>query len=117
MKAIRICEFGDAAVLQPAEVPEPRPGEGEVLIEVKAAGVNYADILMRQGSYSGGLSLPFVPGFEAAGVVLETGRGVSDWKPGQRVMGTVPPEDHGLLCRESSDAGMAAHADPGTTQL
>ena len=89
MKAIRISEFGDARVLEPAEVPEPRPGEGEVLIEVKAAGVNYADILMRQGSYSGGLSLPYVPGFEAAGVVRETGRGVHDWKPGQRVMGTV----------------------------
>ena len=89
MKAIQIPEFGNAAVLRMADLPEPRPGEGEVLIAVKAAGVNYADIMMREGRYSLRQSLPFVPGFEAAGVVLETGAGVADWKPGQRVMGTV----------------------------
>ncbi|MBI2817746.1 MAG: NADPH:quinone oxidoreductase family protein [Acidobacteria bacterium] len=94
MKAIQIREYGEASVLQIAEVQEPRPRQGEVLIEVKAAGVNYADILMRRGSY-GRRSLPFVPGFEAAGIVLQPGPGVTEWKPGQRVMGTVLRETCG----------------------
>ena len=101
MKAIRISEFGDPAVLKMAEVPEPRPREGEVLIEVKAAGVNYADILMRRGHYGVKQSLPFVPGFEAAGVVLEAGQGVSDWKPGQRAMGTVFRETCGCYAEKA----------------
>jgi len=89
MRAIQIREFGDNAELHPAEIPEPRPGEGEVLLQVKAAGVNYADILMRRGEYAGRLPLPYVPGFEAAGVILETGKKVNGWRPGQRVMGTA----------------------------
>ena len=50
MKAIQIHQFGEAEVLRYEEVPEPRPKEGEVLVEVKAAGVNYADILTRRAS-------------------------------------------------------------------
>jgi len=101
MKAIQISEYGDAAVLLPSDVPEPRPRDGEVLVEVKAAGVNYADILMRRGSYGGRQTLPFVPGFEAAGVVLQTGQGVAEWKPGQRVMGTVLRETCGCYAERA----------------
>lgn len=101
MKAIQISEYGDATVLLSAEVPEPRPRDGEVLVEVKAAGVNYADILMRRGGYGGRQTLPFVPGFEAAGVVLRTGEGVADWKPGQRVMGTVLRETCGCYAERA----------------
>lgn len=89
MKAIQIREFGDDAELRLTEVSEPRPREGEVVVEVKAAGVNYADILMRRGGYAGRRPLPYIPGFEAAGIVRETGKGVSQWRPGDRVMGTV----------------------------
>lgn len=89
MRAIQISEFGDKAELRQAEVPDPTPGPGEVLVEVKAAGVNYADLLMCRGTYGGKRPLPFTPGFEAAGVVTAMGGGVTDWKVGDRVMGTV----------------------------
>ena len=100
MKAIQIHEFGEAEVLRYEELPEPWPKEGEVLVEVRAAGVNYADILTRRGKYSQ-KPLPFVPGFEAAGVILETGRGVQDWKPGQRVMGTVLRDTSGCYAQKA----------------
>lgn len=101
MKAIQIRESGDASVLQIAEVSEPRAGQGEVLVDVKAAGVNFADILMRRGSYSVRREGPWIPGFEAAGVLVETGAGVSDWKPGQRVMGTVLRETCGCYAERA----------------
>ncbi|MGH9784061.1 MAG: quinone oxidoreductase family protein, partial [Terriglobia bacterium] len=89
MKAIQIKELSENAEFNLVEIPEPSPRPGEVLVEVKAVGVNYADILMCRGGYRGKRPLPFVPGFEAAGVVLATGAGVENWRAGQRVMGTV----------------------------
>ena len=89
MRAIQISEFSEKAELRLADVPEPNAGPGEVLVEVKAVGVNYADLLMCRGRYGGKRPLPFTPGFEAAGVVVQAGEGVKDWRAGQRVMGTV----------------------------
>ncbi len=89
MRAIQISEFSEKAELRQVDVPEPEPGPGEVLVDVKAAGVNYADLLMCRGRYGGKRLPPFIPGFEAAGVVTATGDGVKDWQAGQRVMGTV----------------------------
>ncbi|MBI4492863.1 MAG: NAD(P)H-quinone oxidoreductase [Chloroflexi bacterium] len=85
MKAIRIHQFGGPEALCYEEAPEPQPGEGEVLIRVKAVGVNFADLLMRMGAYPS-RDLPLVPGLEAAGVVETLGPGVSGLQPGQRVM-------------------------------
>ncbi len=99
MRAILVNEFGEDAEQVLAEVPEP--GEGEVLVEVKAIGVNYADILMRRGKYGDRLPPPYTPGFEAAGVILKTGKGVTDWKPGQRVMGTVPRQQCGCYAEQA----------------
>lgn len=101
MKAIQIREFGEASVLQIAEVAEPRAGHGEVLVDVKAVGVNFADILMRRGGYSVRRQPPWILGFEAAGVVVGTGAGVSEWKPGQRVMGTVLRETSGCYAERA----------------
>lgn len=86
MKAIRVEEFGDPEVLEPVEVERPSPGEGEVLIEVKSAGVNYADTMRRQNEYVEPQTLPFVPGSEVAGVVAEVGPGVEDASEGDRVV-------------------------------
>jgi len=101
MKAIQIRELGEDPDLRLVEIPEPRPGAGEVLVDVKAAGVNYADVLMCRGRYGGRRPLPFVPGFEAAGVVTEVGRGVENWRPGQRVMGTVLRETCGCYAEKA----------------
>lgn len=86
MKAIRVEEFGDPEVLEPVEVERPSPDEGEVLIEVKSAGVNYADTMRRQNQYVEPQTLPFVPGSEVAGVVAEVGPGVEDVTEGDRVV-------------------------------
>ncbi len=83
MKAIRITKTGDASVLTLEEVAMPRPGVGEVLLKLKAAGLNFIDIYLRTGRYE--RPLPFTPGFEGAGIVEALGEGVSDVKVGDRV--------------------------------
>ena len=89
MKAVRINEFGGLEVLQWEDVPEPTPRAGQVLIKVDSAGVNYADIMRRQGNYPGP-DLPATLGLEAAGTITELGEGVSGLSVGQRVMAMGP---------------------------
>lgn len=76
MRAAQVTEFGDRDVLQVNEVETPEPGDGEVRIEVKAAGINFADIMQRRGHYQGGPKPPYIPGLEVAGVIDEVGDGV-----------------------------------------
>lgn len=86
MKTIVIHESGGPEVLRCEDWPEPRsPGEGEVLIRMHAAGLNFADHLIRIGAY-GPTQRPTVPGLEGAGVIEAVGPGVSGIVPGQRVM-------------------------------
>ena len=83
MKAIRITQNGDASVLQVQSLPQPKPGNGEALVRLKAAGLNFIDIYMRTGRYP--RELPYTPGLEASGIVEETGSGVTEVKVGDRV--------------------------------
>jgi NADPH2:quinone reductase len=88
MRAVRVHELGGPDVLRYEEVPEPQPRAGEVLVKVAAAGVNYLDIYYRSGFHWGGhhgRALPYIPGAEAAGTVLELGPNVTDVKVGDRV--------------------------------
>ena len=85
MKAIRAHTFGEPDVLQLDEVGDPVPGPGEVVIDVKAAGVNPADTYMRTGVYAVVPDLPYTPGGDAAGVISATGEGVSEFSIGDRV--------------------------------
>ena len=89
MKAVRIEEFGDLGVLQWKDVPEPTIRPGQVIIKVDSSGVNYADIMRRQGNYPGP-DLPSTLGLEAAGTITEVGEGVEGLSVGQRVMGMGP---------------------------
>src|SRR5919202_674622 len=86
MKAIRVDEFGDSGVLKLIESERPSPGEGEVLIEVRAVGVNYADTMRRRNQYVVETTLPFVPGSEVSGIVAEIGPGVEDVGAGDRLV-------------------------------
>jgi len=86
MLAVQFSEHGDADVLQLVDLPTPRPGAGEVLIKVAAAGVNYADIWQRKGLSPTPLTLPYVSGYEVAGVIEALGDGVTNGPVGQRVM-------------------------------
>ncbi|MBL4640122.1 MAG: NADPH:quinone oxidoreductase family protein [Kordiimonadaceae bacterium] len=88
MKAVLCKELGPADQLVVGEVDTPTPGKGEVLIDVKAAGLNFPDVLMIQGKYQFQPDLPFVPGGEAAGVVTELGEGVTNVNVGDRVIFT-----------------------------
>ena len=81
-RAIRIERLGPPETLAEREVPLPRPGPGEVHLRVEAAGVNFADLMMRVGLYGTVPPRPFSPGFEVAGVVVETGPGVEGWAQG-----------------------------------
>ncbi|HEV7528169.1 MAG TPA: NADPH:quinone oxidoreductase family protein [Solirubrobacteraceae bacterium] len=76
MRAIQMTEFGGPEVLTLAELPKPQPGDGEVLIRVSRAGLNFADTHMRTNSYVRKATLPLVPGGEVAGVREDTGERV-----------------------------------------
>ncbi|CAA9485201.1 MAG: Quinone oxidoreductase [uncultured Rubrobacteraceae bacterium] len=90
MKAWRVHEPGDPKdALKLEEVDEPKPGPGEVLVEVEAAALNFFDILLCQGKYQERPDPPFTPGAEVAGTVVETGSGVAI-QPGTRVLATPP---------------------------
>lgn len=89
MKAISIRQHGGPEVLEIDNIPEPAPQNGEVLINIEFAGVNYIDTYHREGLYPVGL--PFVPGIEAAGTVEEVGEGVRDFRPGERVAYCLTP--------------------------
>ena len=87
MKAVRCTAWGppDSLVLQ--DLPEPVAGPGDIVVDVKAAGVNFPDVLTVQGKYQVRPPLPFTPGNEFAGVVRAVGAGVDGFAPGQRVIG------------------------------
>src|SRR5918992_6144866 len=76
MRAILIEEFGGPEVLKLADVPVPEPGDGEVLIRVERAGMNYADTHQRTNSYLARAEVPMVPGAEVAGIREDTGERV-----------------------------------------
>ncbi|MGI8602596.1 MAG: NADPH:quinone reductase [Verrucomicrobiales bacterium] len=84
MKAIRVHRFGGPDVLEIEDVPLPRPGAGEVLIRIKAIGVNPVETYLRSGS-SAAHSLPYTPGSDSAGIIEITGEGVTACKTGDRV--------------------------------
>ena len=89
MKAIRIHEFGGAANLRLEETEKPTAGADEVLIKTAAAGINYADTMLRQNKYMFTPELPFILGFEVAGTVEAAGANVQNLQVGQRVLATM----------------------------
>src|SRR3954463_4911572 len=86
MRAPVLPRTGDCTVFEIQERPEPSVGPGRVRIRVKAAGVNFADLMARQGLYSDAPDLPCVLGYEGAGDVEDVGEGVEGVQPGDRVM-------------------------------
>ncbi|MEU0740111.1 NAD(P)H-quinone oxidoreductase [Streptomyces sp. NPDC006134] len=144
MHAITITEPGGPEVLVWDEVPDPVPGEGEVLVEVVASAVNRADIMQRQGFYDPPPGAPHHPGLECSGRIAALGPGVSGWSVGDEVCAllggggyaekvAVPagqllpvPEGVGLkeaaalpevVCTVWSNVFMVAHLRPGETLL
>jgi putative PIG3 family NAD(P)H quinone oxidoreductase len=144
MHAITISQPGGPEALVWAEVPDPVPGEGEVLVEVAASAVNRADILQRQGFYSPPPGASPYPGLECSGTIAALGPGVSGWAVGDQVCallagggyaekvvvpaGQLLPVPKGLSLRQAaalpevvctvwSNVFMVAHLRPGETLL
>ena len=84
MKAIRVHQFGEPDVLKLEDVPDPKPGPGQVVVNVKAVGVNPVDTYIRSGKY-GPVPFPYTPGSDVAGVVESVGADVKRCKAGDRV--------------------------------
>ena len=89
MRALVVHEFGPVSSHQIEEVPEPKIGSRDVLVDVKAIGLNYPDTLMLQGKYQTRPDRPFVPGRDAAGVVLAVGADVTRVRKGDRINAQV----------------------------
>ncbi|MFF2657477.1 NAD(P)H-quinone oxidoreductase [Kitasatospora sp. NPDC058032] len=144
MHAMTIPEPGGPEALVWAEVPDPVPGEGEVLVEVAATAVNRADLLQRQGFYDPPPGSPRHPGLECAGRITALGPGVSGWAVGDEVcallvgggyaervavpVGQLLPVPPGLtpeqaaalpevVCTVWSNVFLTAHLRPGETLL
>ncbi|MFD3417083.1 NAD(P)H-quinone oxidoreductase [Streptomyces decoyicus] len=144
MRAITIPEPGGPEALVWADVPDPKPAEGEVLIEVAASAVNRADLLQRQGFYDPPPGSSLYPGLECSGRIVELGPGVHGWAVGDEVCallsgggyaekvavpaGQLLPVPDGLdlvsaaalpevTCTVWSNVFMIAHLRPGETLL
>src|SRR5262249_2760283 len=89
MRALLCRSLGGIGALEVAQVESPRLGPGQVRIQTRASGVNFPDILMVEGKYQIKPELPFIPGLEVAGVVLECAEGVEHVGPGHRVLAFV----------------------------
>jgi NADPH2:quinone reductase len=109
MRAVRIHELTGPSGLQVDEVEAPTPGAGEVAIDVRAAGVNFPEVLLSYGKYQFKPAAPFVPGGEVAGVVAAVGDGVSSLRVGDRVAATML---HGAFAERVVVPELAAVALP-----
>src|SRR3989442_2523340 len=90
MRAVICRAWGAVDDLTVEDVAPPAPGRGQVVIDVQATGVNYADSIMVAGRYQTRPTLPFSPGLEAAGIVTQCGDGVTRYQPGDHVMAILP---------------------------
>jgi NADPH:quinone reductase len=130
VKAIVVREFGEPDVMRVEELPNPAPGPGQVLVRIRAVGVNPVDTYIRKGAYARRPKLPYTPGADAAGTVKAVGSGVVHLVPGQRVYvtGTIagaygacaelavcePPQVHPLPDSMTFEQGAAVGVPYGT---
>jgi NADPH2:quinone reductase len=110
MTAIGIKAPGGPEVLVPEERPVPKPGEGELLIRVRAAGVNRPDVMQRKGLYPPPKDASDIPGLEIAGEIAACGPAIKRWKEGDRVMALVSGGGYAEYC-----LAYAIHAMPVST--
>lgn len=98
MLAYQVVEFGPPSALRIGEIEDLVPGDGQILVDVAAAGINYPDILVVSGRYQILPQRPFIPGKEIAGVVRAVGAGVRGFAPGDRVLSQL---EHGAFAEQA----------------
>lgn len=111
MRALMCTEYGPPESLVIEEIDDPVAGEGHVLIEVAAAGINFPDVLSIAGKYQVRTPTPFVPGNEAAGTVLSVGAGVTRYAPGDKVI--VNSKGGAFAEKVVSDQNLTMHLPDG----
>lgn len=116
MTAVEIGEFGGPEVLRPAVRPVPAPAEGEVLVEVAAAGVNFPDVVQRRGAYPPPPGASDVPGLEIAGEVVAAGAGVRSPAVGDRVCALVAGGGYAEFCAAPARQCLPAPAGLGMVE-
>jgi len=111
MKALVCTRYGPPSLLEIRDLPSLTPGPGDVVVAVKAASVNFPDVLIIQNKYQFKPELPFIPGSELAGVVKDVGAGVTHLKPGDQVMAFTL---YGAFAEEATlDAARVLPMPPG----
>src|SRR3546814_545356 len=110
MKALLSHTVGGPETLELTELPDPVPGEGQLLVRVKACAINYPDVLVIEDKYQFRPERPFAPGGEIAGVVEALGEGVEGWSQGDRVIAMV--RNGGLAEKILVDAGATLPLPP-----
>ncbi len=109
MRAVRFHAYGPPDVLRVDDVPDPRPGPGQILVRVSAAGIGFADVRIRAGQMRTVLTdlpLPYTPGFEVAGTVAAVGPGVDPTTVGSRVVATTAGGGYAELALASAEAAL-----------
>jgi NADPH2:quinone reductase len=113
MKAVQLSSFAGLAGLKLVDIDRPNPSRNEVLIQVRAAGINFAELEMIGGRYPAPRPLPFTMGFEASGIVAAIGSGVTNLKVGDRITSIV--SSGGYAEYATADASMAIPIPHGVT--
>lgn len=118
MKAIVISGHGGPEVLQyESHFPDPKPGEGDVIIKVTATSINYHDVFTRRGMPGIKLSFPIIMGLDVAGEIVEVGPGVQGWQVGDRVLVDPINRQEGGLMGETMHGGLAEYCRARAHQL
>jgi NADPH:quinone reductase-like Zn-dependent oxidoreductase len=112
MRGYRIRDFGGPDALHREELPAPTPGPGEVLVRIRAASLNYRDLMVVKGQYGRNIPFPMIPLSDGAGDVAEVGPGVTRCRPGDRVMAAfMPGWVDGDLTEEKARSALGAATD------
>lgn len=112
MKAFQVIGAFGLENLKPVEMPEPQPGPGQVVVRMRAASLNFRDLVVIKGGYGPRQKVPVIPLSDAAGEIATVGAGVSRVKPGDRVMGCFAPTwMEGPVTQEKVDACLGCYVD------
>src|SRR5689334_3402472 len=117
MKALVLREHGEGGARLETDFPDPAPGEGDVVVRVRATSLNYHDVFTRRGMPGIRIQMPAIMGLDVAGEIAAIGAGVTGWKIGDRVVGDPINRIEGGLTGETVHGGLAEYCRLRAHQL